>query len=60
VTFKPLQLTGTRGRILGPDLNDETLHYNVCEVCSQAYDVRIFDLVLYHSQPEHKPVRLDG
>lgn len=35
-------------------------HFSLCEVCGQAFDMRSWDQVMYHSKPEHKPARLDA
>jgi hypothetical protein len=35
---------------------NEAEHFEVCPVCGQAFDARLLELVIYHSQPVHEPL----
>lgn len=39
---------------LGPDHDDESLHYMQCGECGQAMDLRKLGDVLHHETPGHK------
>jgi hypothetical protein len=48
----------TQPRVVAPQLTEESWRYLVCETCGQAYDRISWNQVMYHSQPEHEPIRL--
>jgi len=35
-------------------------HMEVCPRCGQSFDTRILHQVIYHNQPSHKPIELNG
>lgn len=60
MTFKPLRLTIPQPRVVAPQLDDDARWYLTCGICGQAFHQLVMEQVLYHSQPAHEPVRLDG
>lgn len=44
---------GIRGRALDVDLDDELQHFELCQVCGQAFDLRDIEECLYHDTDEH-------
>jgi len=52
--------SGIIGRRVGPEPADESAHFEVCDICGQAVDMRNLAQVLHHYEPEHTPIRLDA
>jgi hypothetical protein len=46
-------------RCVGPDHQDEALHFYVCKTCGQAVDMRRLGDVLYHEEAEHEPLPIE-
>jgi hypothetical protein len=43
-----------------PSVTDESEHFYVCAICGQAVDKRRLGDVLWHEEPEHGPLPIDG
>jgi hypothetical protein len=39
---------------------NESEHFEVCAVCGQSFDRLVLELVIYHDQPEHEPLKRNG
>jgi hypothetical protein len=42
------------------DLVHASEHMEVCPRCGQSFDSRILHQVIYHDQPDHKPIELNS
>ena len=52
--------TATEARDDGALSATASEYVEVCPRCGQAFDSRILHQVIYHDQPEHKPIEMNG
>jgi hypothetical protein len=46
--------------IIGKPADGLPEHFEVCPLCGQAFDARLLERVLYHNQPVHDPLPING
>jgi hypothetical protein len=50
----------TGGRRAASDPSNVSGHLETCPICGQSFDTRILHQVIYHHQPNHKPIESNG
>lgn len=48
------------GRLQVRAAASEEDHFHICQACKQAFDRRDLRQVIWHEQPEHKPLEMDS
>jgi hypothetical protein len=55
--YKPY--SGTQGKRLGGEPENELEHFYRCQQCGQQVDMRDLGQVFHHEEPAHKPLRME-